>query len=285
LIGHLTDGSAFFAGTVMILAAVLLSSLLGFKLRGILIYPLVILGVSGILLSATPLALWFYLLWGTAVVVWLWVAHRIVRRRHQVFSGIVVAVLCLAAVAMEVPYHLIPDIPQGQCTVFYVIGDSVSAGIGGPGEQAWPQILGRTHHIRTVNLARAGATVASAIQQTELVREPHAMVLIEIGGNDLFPAIPSNEFRASLDQLLSQATGPSRTVVMLELPLLPFQNEFGRIQRRLAEKYRVILVPKRFWVAILSSRGATVDLAHLSPEGQRLMAERMWSILHPAMGQ
>jgi acyl-CoA thioesterase-1 len=164
-----------------------------------------------------------------------------------------------------------------------VIGDSVSAGIGGVGEQTWPQILGKAHQVDAFNLARAGATVTSALRQTESVREPQALVLVEIGGNDLLDSTPTKDFRAGLDRILSAVAGPSRTVVMLELPLLPFKNDYGRIQRDLAPAHHVILIPKRFFVDVLTSKGATVDLAHLSPAGHRLMAERVWSIIRPAM--
>jgi len=30
---------------------------------------------------------------------------------------------------------------------------------------------------------------------------------------------------------------------------------------------------------VLSAKGATVDLAHLSPEGHEIMAEKVWSLL------
>jgi len=48
------------------------------------------------------------------------------------------------------------------------------------------------------------------------------------------------------------------------------------IQRRLARQYDVILVPKRPFVAVLTTPGATVDGIHLSKQGHALMAEMMW---------
>jgi acyl-CoA thioesterase-1 len=282
---HLADGSLFFVGSVMILLAVLFSSLTRLRIRNLLAYPLVIMGASAVLLSATPLPVWFYTLWGAAVIAWLagGVGHRTASRKLRFVSRVVLAVLCLVALALELPYHLMPDVPYGEGNVLYVIGDSFSAGIGGVGEQAWPQVLGKAHDVRVFNLAKAGATVADASRQAKAVHERHAVVLVEIGGNDLFPPTPTQEFRAALERLLSDVTGPARTVVMLELPLLPFQNEYGRIQRELAKQYHVFLVPKRFLVAVLSSSGATVDLAHLSPAGHNLMAERTWPVIRAAL--
>jgi acyl-CoA thioesterase-1 len=279
LLWHFANGDAFFFGTALILAAVMLQAILKSTRGNLIVYPLILLASAGIFLSAAPLANWFYLLWSVAIAVWL------ISRTHTGIlrvSQIAVISLCLLAIAIELPYHVNPHVPQNECKVLYVIGDSVSAGIGGVKEHPWPQILGNEHNIKVINLAKAGATAASAIPQAKQVHDQNAVVLIEIGGNDLFAPTPPKEFKASLEQILSSVTIPARTVIMLELPLLPLQNEYGRIQRSLARKYDVILMPKRFLVDVLSSKGATVDLAHLSQEGHKLMAERVWSIISPS---
>jgi acyl-CoA thioesterase-1 len=199
------------------------------------------------------------------------------------YSQIAVTILCCTAITIELPYHLAQRIPKSNHKTLYVIGDSVSAGIGGVKEMPWPMILGREHHINVINLAIAGATAKSTIKQAKQVQDHNTIVLIEIGGNDMLTPTPTKDFEASLEQILTIATNPPRTVIMLEFPLLPLQNEYGRIQRTLAKKYNVILVPKRFFVDVLSSKGATVDLAHLSQSGHELMANKVWAIIRPAM--
>jgi lysophospholipase L1-like esterase len=66
-------------------------------------------------------------------------------------------------------------------------------------------------------------------------------------------------------------------VVMFELPLPPFRNEYGRVQRKLASKYGVVLIPKRVFVGVLTEEGATMDGVHLSPQGHERMAEIVWN--------
>jgi acyl-CoA thioesterase-1 len=68
-------------------------------------------------------------------------------------------------------------------------------------------------------------------------------------------------------------------VVMFELPLPPFANEYGRAQRRLAAKHRVKLIPPRMLVDVLTAEGATIDSLHLSPTGHALMAGMVWTAL------
>ena len=68
---------------------------------------------------------------------------------------------------------------------------------------------------------------------------------------------------------------------MLELPLPPFANRFGMIQRHAVE-YQVILVPKRFFIEILTTTDATVDGVHLSRTGHFLMADAVWELIRSA---
>jgi lysophospholipase L1-like esterase len=117
------------------------------------------------------------------------------------------------------------------------------------------------------------------------VEETDAVVLVEIGGNDLLNGTSPDEFERHLRALLAALRRPGRTVVMLELPLVTFFAGYGRAQRALAEEYGVFLVPKRIFAGVLAAPGATADGLHLSAAGTRLMAERLLPILAPALGR
>ncbi|HEX5106265.1 MAG TPA: hypothetical protein VFV87_20740, partial [Pirellulaceae bacterium] len=90
------------------------------------------------------------------------------------------------------------------------------------------------------------------------------------------------QFERDLDRLLERVAVPGRTIVMFELPLPPLANEYGRIQRRLAAKYGVRLIPKRVFISILAADGTTLDSIHLSDAGHQRMADAVWSIIEPA---
>ncbi len=89
-----------------------------------------------------------------------------------------------------------------------------------------------------MNLAVAGATARSALAQAARAADPNAVVLVEIGGNDLLGGTAVARFEQDLAALLTALTGPHRLVVMVELPLLPFSNGYGAAQRRVARGRR-----------------------------------------------
>ena len=107
--------------------------------------------------------------------------------------------------------------------------------------------------------------------------------MIELGGNDLIAGVPSDVFERGLEVVLARLAAPRRTVVMFELPLLPNRIRYGQIQRRLAAKYRVSLVPKRYFTTVIAGQDATSDGLHLTDVGARRMATVVTQILWPVL--
>ncbi len=112
---------------------------------------------------------------------------------------------------------------------------------------------------------------------------PDSLVLAEIGGNDVLRANRPEAFERGLDVLLAKLCEGGRTVVMFELPLPPFHNRYGEVQRRLASRHGVQLIPKRVLMGLLRTDGATVDGIHLSARGHELLAETVWGIIGRAL--
>jgi lysophospholipase L1-like esterase len=175
--------------------------------------------------------------------------------------------LCL----VELPHHFAPTIAIHPSQPVYVIGDSISAGVGS-GERLWPDVLGELSHLNVTNLAKPGATVESALAQAKDIRETNALVLVEIGGNDMLGGADSRTFYAQLDTLLEVLDSVNRQVVMFELPLPSFCNDFGKAQRILAKKHNIILIPKRYLTAVFGAKDATLDGLHLSQTGHATLA-------------
>jgi len=286
LVWFCAAGKSFFAGTVLLTFAALFPGLRKKTWSTIVKYFLTIAGIFLIALSATPLAWWFYVVWIVAVFIFFFFAsvRTSAALKWNRLSRVSVVCLCLIALVMELPYHLTPKITKETFKSLYIIGDSISAGIGGQGERTWPKILSGEYGIDVIDLSVSGATVASAIHQADKVDSERAVVLLEIGGNDLFAPTPYASFEQSLRQIMKKVSGPYQLVVMLELPLQPWDVPYGAIQRRLAKEFNATLVPKRFSVSVLASKGSTVDLAHLSPSGHELMAEKIWFLLRPCFG-
>jgi len=157
---------------------------------------------------------------------------------------------------VEFSHRAMPVIVGAPTDHLVVIGDSISSGVD-PRVPAWPVVLQHMTGVAVKNLARPGAQTMEGRVMAEKITPEDRIVLIEIGGNDLLGGTPSSEFGRALDALLSKVSAPGRTVLMFELPLLPNKISYGQIQRRLATKYRVLLIPKRFLVDVIGGANAT----------------------------
>ena len=132
-------------------------------------------------------------------------------------------------------------------------------------------------------ISHMGETAASALKRAEKDRITSPIVILEIGGNDLLGSTSSAEFSVDLDTLLAHVRAPGRQVIMFELPLPPFSHEYGRIQRTLARKHKVSLVPKRILLSVLAANGSTLDTVHLSQAGRDRMARCVWQLVSSAL--
>jgi acyl-CoA thioesterase-1 len=188
---------------------------------------------------------------------------------------------CAVAAGWEFSYRLPPHFDaQKSYETLVVIADSVSSGLNGVGEETWPKQFRERYFGRVLDKSAPGATARSALKQAsaanrELDSRP-ALVLIEIGGNDFFELIPPAQFAADLERLLTELERPNRQLVMLELPLPPFYNAYGRIQRDLAARHHVPLISKREFAEVIFTPDATLDTVHLSKSGHSLFADMVW---------
>lgn len=226
-------------------------------------------------ISGTPVAL--VLAVGSTAIVASFATFGIVAplKRRRVLSALAIAA-AVGCAASEARWHLAPtgDIPLPARLI--VLGDSLSS--GGFGEsQPWPSIAAAQLGAKVVNLSMPGETASSAMQnQLPLLPPPERgdCVVVAVGGNDMLEGHPSAAYEAALDSILASASSSTRPVVMLELPIVPGEWRFGAIQRSLARKHGVALVPKRAIAAVLLEPGSTSDGLHPTQQGhERLAAE------------
>ncbi|HEV8002523.1 MAG TPA: SGNH/GDSL hydrolase family protein [Planctomycetaceae bacterium] len=234
--------------------------------------------------SGTPLPLWFYslglLLSLLALRPRLSRSGTLTPRQFRIVVALLIS-WCATGAAWEFSYRLPPHLDNNaRYDRLAVIGDSISAGLIGKGEETWPKQFRKRYLDSVVDLSSQGATARSALRQAESFNarkdDLDAAVLIEIGGNDFFELVPPSDFANDLDRLLTELSRPNRQLIMLELPLPPFYNAYGRVQREQAAKHRVPLVSKREFARVVFTSDATLDTVHLSKTGHRLFAEMVW---------
>lgn len=235
-----------------------------------------------------PVAIWvvaaFLALQAARIVCW-WrnrqpaeIAEKPVSRRESLFR-IALASLAVIGILCELPYRWFRA-PDALVTSLCVVGDSITAGLN-DGEDTWPRRLSRQVSTQIQDASQPGATLKSAHRQVQLL-EPHSndYLLLEIGGNDLLEGLPLNQFEIDMDQLLSECRSTGATVVMFELPLPPLSMRYGAMQRRLANRYHVHLIPRRHLMSVLTTPGSTVDGIHLSAAGQEHLMRLLWNLLN-----
>ncbi len=285
LIMHVVSGEAFFSGLFLIIFSLCMS----FRKQTGILYKsslrlFFIIGLVLALISAPSLNPFF------KIFVFLFPACALILSSFKripdyinIGAKIVSLLICLTAVFLEALTWRMPEIPQEKFQKLYIIGDSVSAGIGFKGEKTWAEIVSERTGLEVVNLSRGGGTVASSINTARAVKDGKSLIFIEIGGNDMLKNIPARDYSVELDKLLVSLKSPERIIVMLELPWAPFHDELRRSQIKTAERYGVILLPRKVFSSVLCGSDSTVDGIHLSNKGQEKMAASFIKICRPLL--
>ncbi|MFH1732262.1 MAG: GDSL-type esterase/lipase family protein [Planctomycetota bacterium] len=276
IIYHFAGGDAFFTGAALILAGAVLRLFARSRALAIMARLGAAIGAVFIALSSTPLPSWLYVLWAIPVL-WLILDGRTNEAPRWRRQGLPIfaALIAVAAAGVELPWHFTPAIDGPRPSRVIVIGDSISVGMR-KDITPWPLIVAKERGMNIVDLSRAGEKIPGALERARTLSHQqleHAVVILEIGGNDMLGKTQGRRFFENLDALLGQVSGPTTTVILLELPLPPFYNRYGKAQRALAAKHNAVLIPKRRFAAILAHPGATIDGLHLSQTGHDLFAE------------
>ncbi len=280
LLLSVADGTIFFVGMlVVVLFGLLLLKFHSHRVRPVLTVFFV-LGVILVIISSTPISIWLYALWGTSALTCLALLNlKKPTQKLRIAAWAISAMASLVLVGIEIPYLIRPTITADSSSKVFVIGDSLSAGMGTK-HVCWPEVLDKNASYRVFNLAKAGGTVSSAFGQAKQIdNSVKSIVVIEIGGNDLLGGTPSMDYWKYLDKLVSQITANGHQVLIMELPLYPFANVYGQAQREVAIKYKAALLPKRFFARVLATENGTLDGLHLSQEGHNAMASIVGQVI------
>ena len=279
---QIASGRVFFVAVALLVAAVGLRSSAAPRPRRGATWCL-LMGLISLSVSAAPLPIWAYAVILLSIAAG-WGASRFGANAATATATATSALALLGVGLHEVRYQIMPVLTAVHGRQIAVIGDSITAGHGESDlTRKWPAILRDRHGVAVEDHSKAGATAASAAKGLEQESIAASVVIVEIGGNDFLGGGSVEDFEAGLEALLKAVCEPGRQVVMFELPIPPLFEGFGRVQRDLASRHGVALIPKRILLSVIEAADATVDSLHLTQQGQDRMAAVVWALLEPAM--
>ena len=277
IVFHVASGHAFFTGIALVIGGLRSFQRMARLFFRRLTVITFVAGVIAIAIASTAISYWYYAVAACTTFVWITSYFHVSWRPWTARAMIVVWTV---AGLLEIRYHITPSLRPIADRTVTVIGDSVTAGVGGnETSETWPAILAREHNLEVQDISHVGETAASAYKRASSQQILGAVVVVEIGGNDILGSTTPSQFAVDLDALLGYVAVSDRQVIMLELPLPPFYLEYGRIQRAVAARHNVRLIPKRLFLSIIADRESTLDTIHLTQTGHQRMADAVWRLV------
>jgi acyl-CoA thioesterase I len=173
-----------------------------------------------------------------------------------------------------------------------VLGDSLTAGLGLPADQAYPALLQQRLNAsgfsyEVVNAGVSGDTSAGGLSRLEWALEGDVRVLIvALGGNDALRALPADELKQNLSRIIERAQGRHIAVLLAGMEAPPnfgrdYLVTFHQVYPSLAVQYHVAFVP--FLLDGVAGNDALNqrDGIHPTAQGARIVADNVWSALKP----
>jgi acyl-CoA thioesterase-1 len=156
---------------------------------------------------------------------------------------------------------VLPAIPvMGPERTIIAFGDSLFAGYGLDPRDSFPEKLEgalRSKGINAdiINAGVSGDTTAAGLNRLEFtlaaMDQPPALLILELGGNDLLRGLEPDETKANLGKMLAILKTQNVPVLLMGMRSPPnygpeYQAEFDALYRELAKQYGADLIP--FWL-------------------------------------
>ncbi|WP_020594604.1 arylesterase [Spirosoma panaciterrae] len=188
-----------------------------------------------------------------------------------------------------------PAAPAKKKTVLFY-GNSLTAGYGVEPSEAFPALVGKKIdslglNYTVVNAGLSGETTAGGKSRISWVmRQPVAVFVLELGGNDGLRGIPLTATRQNLQAIMDtvRRKSPEATIVLAGMQIPPnmgatYTRDFRGLFKELADKNNVVLIPFLLegvgGIPALNQR----DGIHPTPEGHKIVANTVWNVLKPVL--
>ncbi|MCG8462089.1 MAG: arylesterase [Holophagales bacterium] len=174
------------------------------------------------------------------------------------------------------------DIDDGRTSIVF-LGDSLTAGFGLDGEQAFPALVERAlveegRAVRVVNAGVSGDTTAGGLRRLGwLLRQEPDILVVGLGANDGLRGQDLESSEGSLRQIVAEARQAGARVLLLGMLIPPnygeeYTSAFAAIYPRLASELGVPLIPFLLEGVAGDPSLNQADGIHPTAEGQEILA-------------
>ena len=174
------------------------------------------------------------------------------------------------------------------------LGDSLTAGLGLPREQAVPSLIqerldGEGFAYEVVNAGVSGDTSAGGLSRLDWsLGGDVAILVLELGANDGLRGLPVSQMKRNLSEIIVRARQRGIVVILTGMEAPPnygiaYTSEFRQVFRDLADQHDVVFVP--FFlegVAGIPSLNNS-DGMHPNAAGAQIIAGTIWRVLEPVL--
>jgi acyl-CoA thioesterase I len=181
-----------------------------------------------------------------------------------------------------------------QAILFF--GNSLTAAYGLDPEQGFPALiqqkidsLGLAYQV--VNAGLSGETTTGGLARIEfLLRQPFAVVVVELGGNDglrgIDPSLSKKNLQGIIDKI--RAKSPQARIVLAGMEAPPsmgqdFTEAFRQMYPALAKANQVELIPFLLERVGGDPKLNLPDGIHPTAVGHQIVAETVWKVLKPVL--
>jgi acyl-CoA thioesterase-1 len=180
-------------------------------------------------------------------------------------------------------------------TNILVFGDSLSAGFGLPPEKAFPvqleaKLKAAGIQAKVTNGGVSGDTTAGGVARLDAaLADKPALVILELGANDMLRGTEPATARANLDKMIGKIQASGAKLLLAGMRAAPnwgedYQRDFDRIYPELAKAHGVTLYP--FFLDGVATDPALnqTDGLHPNERGVAIIVDRIEPIVAKMLG-
>lgn len=195
----------------------------------------------------------------------------------------------------EVVRSATPEVP-GAAPVVLFLGTSLTAGLGVGEDRAYPALVQEKIdsvglRYRVLNAGVSGETSAGGLRRIDwLLKEPVAVLVIELGANDALRGHPPEAVQTNLQEIIdrTERAHPDTRIVIAGMEAPPnlgdrYTRAFRQVFVNLAHDNDATLIGFLLEGVAGVSEFNQEDGIHPTAEGHRRMAETVWEVLEPVL--